>query len=330
MRSCLLVSVALVWFGAGGLSGYDVAATKGPSDPTEPSLVATEPTEAPRRASRFTVDLPARIQGGAPVDDVIAAAWDVTGPSDDPVGQLNRFVPVVGGLPAPDGASVVAFRVQLFESPSFEPGEPPSTIASSSVTYEVPGSFDDVVVFFRTTMLRDGYVFTGDRSTDADGSRSITLEYEDRAGADPHSSWVVPDLEVTVSESPDRPVRVEVEQVASEGARVDLTRYGGMLRDAPLLDESRLVGATVSVDTNAAMMQLGVSYLVAGTEADVVAHVTDALPTAAFTLVTPWDGYDIELGNPMFDTVRLRASAKPVTEGGEPAVEVTVSGLLSM
>lgn len=310
------------------LSGLMLATSPPSTEPINPTSPTTSPTTSAGRAAPSS-PLPEPLPAGTSGADALAAAKRITGPSNDPLGELNRFVAVEGGLPTPLGASIVAFDVQSFVSLNVLDPDNPYVATAAQVTCRVPGSFDDVVVFFQTMMVVAGFEQVGDSRETNDTRRVRRLGFVRREQGPDSGDTLFPEFEIEIVDAAGEPTSVEISQSISDADPRNLARYAEMSPGAPLFEASVITAAGVSLDDDFDTATITLSYEVVGTQDVVVDRFEEALPTSEYALDEPWNGAQIRLSSPDYDRVSVSFYENVATPGEPTTVEVTLRGAVS-
>ena len=255
----------------------EVEDTDGADNATRPPELVEQPATSTTAVPDTTAPTAAPT-GGNTVDDLLASARSVYGPSTDAVAAIAAFLPVPAGIPTPDGADVFAFSARI------DPGSGDELITSGDVTFSAPGTLTDLATFYETTLTAAGYTRTGsaDDTTSA-GEPVKRLEF-----AIPGSDWGGAGVEVTIIDRTEvRTVEIQIDdrpdQAAAAAAKERLGAWADSFpgRGADVVDYQ----VSLSVQT------VSGPYIVLGNagygtlpRADQVAAIVGAVPDGTYTI----------------------------------------------
>lgn len=184
----------------------DAASTTPASAPAETpaSGPVEEPVEAP--VAKTIPGVPPTVPGEVPemasIDQIVAAAQKIVGPSTDLPGLFAALVDVPEGIPTPAGAELVEFSLWL------EPDDDPEmSHYRASLTFTSTATAADLVEFYETLMPAAGFPQTSNGTDSDQFGRRRELRFEQ-----PDAQYWLSNVSVTVHEpaDPDEPALHEL------------------------------------------------------------------------------------------------------------------------
>lgn len=310
-------------------------------DRTDPASTASSPgsSGAPTGSSTGPADAatssrPGIIESGSSVEQAVDLADGMLGPSQDPIGELARFVEVPDPLPTPLGASVIASEFRVSDDFRSDASDPRTFSVSTRVRYQVVGNYRDVTAFFDAAMTAAGYTRGPANEATTNGLKRYTVGYDPREanGSDATDPLAALDtdwrIDVEVEEQDGLPLEVEISRTTPTTANF-LRRYVEWCDGAPLYEPAKLLGVVLSAEKGGSTFVDGISagctYLVEGTEEEAIDAVQSALPTGGFELREAYSGFNITMTRDGFDYTSMYFNNADPSNPGSVEATLTMS-----